>query len=176
MSTPKHISDDAELAKNYIIGSSMSDEYKRIYIRLINISTLATNGITPEEKIQKMTECIQLLAITQGMYLSDIDQKIQTAIDNSNKSQCNNCKAMKYANEIEKADHEKKLLDDYLESLGIKKGENQAEVKKTNEMTWQDIIKQILLKPYIYVVLCLISISPHGVEILKTIMQFIDKQ
>ena len=82
---------------------------------------------------------------------------------------------MKYANEIEKSDHEKKLLDDYLESLGIKKGENQAEVKKTNEMTWQDIIKQILLKPYIYVVLCLISISPHGVEILKIIMQFIDK-
>lgn len=175
MSTPKHISDDAELAKDYIVRSSMSDEYKRIYLRLINISTLATNGITPEEKIQKMTECIQLLAITQGMYLSNIDQKIQTAIDNSNKSQCNNCKAMKHAIEIEKSDHDKKLLDDYLESLGIKKGENQQDAKKTNEMTWQDVIKQILLKPYIYVVLCLISISPYGVEILKTIMQFTNK-
>lgn len=176
MSTPKHITDDAELAKNYIVRSSMSDEYKRIYLRLINVSTLATNGITPEEKIQKMTECIQLLAITQGMYLSNIDQKIQTAIDNSNKSQCISCKAMKHANEVEKADHDKKLLDEYLESLGIKKGEKTTlEDKEPVEMSWQDVIKQILLKPYLYVVLCLISISPYGVEIVKTIMQFFNK-
>jgi hypothetical protein len=51
MSTPKNILDDAELAKDYIVRSSMTDEYKRIYLRLINTSTLATNGISQEEKI-----------------------------------------------------------------------------------------------------------------------------
>lgn len=84
MPMSKSITDDAELAKSYITNSNLSDEYKRVYLKLISISTIATNGITPEEKIQKITECIQLLAITQGMYLANIDKKIQTAIDNAN--------------------------------------------------------------------------------------------
>jgi hypothetical protein len=58
MATTKVIFDDAELAKSYITNSKLSDEYKRLYLRLINLSTLATNGISPEEKIQRMTECI----------------------------------------------------------------------------------------------------------------------
>ena len=84
MPMSKSIIDDAELAKSYITNSNLSDEYKRVYLKLISISTIATNGITPEEKIQKMTECIQLLAVTQGMYLANIDKKIETAIDNAN--------------------------------------------------------------------------------------------
>ena len=68
MATTKEALDDAELVKSYITNSELSDDYKRTYLRLINISTLATNGISVDEKIQKMTECIQLLAVTQGMY------------------------------------------------------------------------------------------------------------
>lgn len=173
MSTPKNILDDAELAKDYIVRSSMTDEYKRIYLRLINTSTLATNGISQEEKIQKMTECIQMLAITQGMYLSNIDQKIQNAIDNSNKSQCRNCKAMKHADDIEKAEQEKELFDKYVESLGIKTDDVETKTfDQLNNMSWQNVLKQILLKPYVYVVLCLVSISPHGVDIIKTLINF----
>lgn len=58
MATTKDMLDDAELAKSYITNSSMSDDYKKTYIKLINLTTLATNGISPEEKIQKMTEAI----------------------------------------------------------------------------------------------------------------------
>ena len=54
----QEIINSAELAKTYITNSELSDDYKKTYLRLINISTLATNGITVEEKIQKMTECI----------------------------------------------------------------------------------------------------------------------
>lgn len=44
--------DDAELAKNYVLNnSSLSDDYKRLYLKLIKISTTATNGISTEEKI-----------------------------------------------------------------------------------------------------------------------------
>ena len=59
MSTQKiTLDDDVELTKNYVTNSTMSDEYKKLYLRLINISTIAINGISSEEKIQKMTECI----------------------------------------------------------------------------------------------------------------------
>jgi hypothetical protein len=184
MSTPQNILDDAELAKDYILRSTMSNEYKRVYTRLINISTLATNGITPEEKIQKMTECIQLLAITQGMYLSNIDQKIDKAIENANISQCHNCKAMKHANDVEDEQNKKDLINEYLKSsnITITDGINNigntntsTNITKASDMSWQSILKELLLKPYIYVVLCLISVSPHGVDIIKTILHFFDK-
>lgn len=147
----------------------MSDDYKKVYLRLINTSTLATNGISPDEKIQKMTECIQLLAITQGMYLANIDKKIQQAIDVSNKKQCESCKAMKHANDIEKEQREKELIENYITTSGIKIDNN---VKDTVDMSWQTVIKEILLKPYVYVVFCLITISPYGVDILKTLLNF----
>ena len=54
----QEIVDDAELAKSYITSSSMSDDYKKAYIKLLNITTMATNGLSPEDKIQKMTEAI----------------------------------------------------------------------------------------------------------------------
>lgn len=101
MATTKDILDDAELAKSYITSSNMSDDYKRTYLKLINITTMATNGISPEEKIQKMTEAIQLLAVTQGMFISNIDTKIEETVAIANKAQCNNCKAMKHAISVE---------------------------------------------------------------------------
>lgn len=195
MSTPQHILDDAELAKNYIIQSNMTDEYKRTYLRLIKVSTMATNGISSEEKIQMMTECISLLAITQGMYLSNIDSKIQNAIAKAsseidtkiekaisaaNSKQCTNCKAMKHANDIEQEEYDMKLLQSYAEKNGININDltsenNNSENTKSNNQSWQDIIKQILLKPYIYVVCCLITVSPYGVDILKALLHFFDK-
>lgn len=195
MSTPQHILDDAELAKNYIIQSNMADEYKRTYLRLIKVSTMATNGISSEEKIQMMTECISLLAITQGMYLSNIDSKIQNAIEKAsseidtkiekaisaaNSKQCTNCKAMKHANDIEQEEYDMKLLQSYAEKNGININDlttenNNSENTKSNNQSWQDVIKQILLKPYIYVVCCLITVSPHGVDILKALLHFFDK-
>lgn len=51
MATTKEMLDEAELAKSYVAGSDMSDDSKRTYLRLINITTEATNGISPEQKI-----------------------------------------------------------------------------------------------------------------------------
>lgn len=80
----QEIVDDAELAKSYITSSSMSDDYKKAYIKLLNITTMATNGLSPEDKIQKMTEAIQLLAITQGMYMINIEKTIDDAVQKAN--------------------------------------------------------------------------------------------
>ena len=115
MATTKEALDDAELVKSYITNSGLSDDYKRTYLRLINISTLATNGISVDEKIQKMTECIQLLAVTQGMYLANIDQKIDTAIDRANRKQCQECKAMAHAVDVEHEKHDRQILEQYKE-------------------------------------------------------------
>jgi len=80
MATTKEMLDEAELAKSYITNSDMSDDSKRTYLRLINITTEATNGISPEQKIQKMTEAILLLAASQAKYIVSMDEKIDKAV------------------------------------------------------------------------------------------------
>ena len=170
MATTKAALDDAELVKSYITNSELSDDYKRTYLRLINISTLATNGISVDEKIQTMTECIQLLAVTQGMYLANIDQKIDTAIDRANRKQCQECKAMAHAVDVEQEKHDRQILEQYKEQLGLN---NKAATSV--EKTWSDVFKEVLSKPYIYVIGCLLAISPYGVEIIKIILEFFKK-
>ena len=170
MSTTKEALDDAELAKSYITNSGLSDDYKRTYLRLINISTLATNGISVDEKIQKMTECIQLLAVTQGMYLANIDQKIDVAIDRANRKQCKECKAMAHAVDVEQEKHDRQVLEQYKEQLGLN-----SKAAALAEKTWSDVFKEVLSKPYIYVIGCVLAISPYGVDILKTFFEFFAK-
>ena len=80
MATTKEMLDEAELAKSYITNSDMSDDSKRTYLRLINITTEATNGISPEQKIQKMTEAILLLAASQAKYIVSMDEKIDKVV------------------------------------------------------------------------------------------------
>lgn len=170
MSTQKiTLDDDVELTKNYVTNSTMSDEYKKLYLRLINISTIAINGISSEEKIQKMTECIQLLAITQGMYLSNIDTKIQKAIEQSNSKMCNNCKAIQHVEEAEEEQQQNALLESYLKKHGITNAQDAANASKNEKLAWMDVVKTILTKPYLYVVLSLMMISPYSIEIVKVI-------
>ena len=171
MATTKIILDDAELAKTYVINSNMSDEYKQAYIRLLNISTTATNGITPEQKIQKMTECLQLLAVTQAMYVIDMDKRIQSNIEKITDEKCENCKAVQYVNTLEQEQHDKDLIANYITKSHI---EDTLDTNKSSEdMTWMHVLKTVLTKPYIYVVLSLMMISPYSVEIVKTICQFV---
>ena len=63
MSTTAAILDDTKLAETLVANSNMSNDYKRAYFRLLNTTTLATNGISTDQKIQKMTEAIHSLAV-----------------------------------------------------------------------------------------------------------------
>lgn len=58
MALSQEIYDSTELAKVQVANSDLSDDYKASLLKLLNIAALATNGIKPEEKIQKMTEAI----------------------------------------------------------------------------------------------------------------------
>jgi hypothetical protein len=46
MSTEKDMINESELAKSYIVGSNMTEDQKRTYLRLISIATESTNGIS----------------------------------------------------------------------------------------------------------------------------------
>ena len=160
------IVDDAELAKSYITSSSMSDDYKKAYIKLLNITTMATNGLSPEDKIQKMTEAIQLLAITQGMYMVNIEKTIDDAVQKANQKQCASCKAMKHAMEVEEEEKNRKLIEDWKAANGIVDKKDEEAVDG-----WIVFLKKLLLKPYVYVVASILAISPYGLEIIRMIMQ-----
>jgi len=76
----------AKIAESYVLNSEdLDDDYKNTLLTLLATSTLATNGITPEQKIQKMTECIQDLAISQVGMMKHLKDVIVTSISESTK-------------------------------------------------------------------------------------------
>ena len=102
----KEVLEETEFAKSHLMNSSLDDRCKKSLLRLLNTATLATNGISTEEKIQKITEAIQGLVLSQITFLDAVDKKIQIA----NKEQCKNCKAMSHANDVEREEAKKKLI------------------------------------------------------------------
>ena len=162
MALSKEIEEEVEFAKNHLMSSSLDDRCKKSLLRLLNTATLATNGLSVEEKIQKITEAIFGLVLSQLTFLDTVDKKIE----NANKAQCVSCKAMKHANDVEEEEKNKKLIEDWKTANGI--------VDKKDEEAedgWTGFLKQLLLKPYVYVVASILAISPYGIEIIRMIMQ-----
>ena len=178
MALSQEIQDESDLAKSYVANSDLDDDYKKTLLRLIHISTLTTNGISPEEKIQKMTEAIHLLAISQVTFITKIDEKIEKSIQNANIKQCSRCKAMKHANDVEEEEKWKEKLSEYKQKMGITDDNDSKNTQKTDETSIQtdismlDTIKQICLKPYVWIFGSVLVFSPYGMEILKTLIQF----
>jgi len=44
--------------------------------------------------------------------------------------------------------------------------------QQQENFSWQNVLKNILMKPYVYVVAYLLIISPYGTNILKIVSQF----
>lgn len=183
MSAPSPLVANAEIAKNYVRNSNLPDDYKQIYVELLNMSTAATNGFSSEQKIQKMTESIQMLAVTQGMYISSIDAKIEDAIAKANTKQCVDCQAMKHAKQVEQEKHDRELIEEYLRKIGQKPAHaaakpncsTQAQAQAGQKLEWMDVLKSILMKPYAYIVLCVMFVSPYSVDVVKTLCTFFSK-
>lgn len=115
MALSQEIYDTTELAKVQVANSDMSDDYKTTLLKLLNTAALATNGISAEEKIQKMTEAIQMLAVSQIAFITHIDERIVEI----NKKQCAECKAMKMATAAEEEEKNKKIIEQYKKAHGI---------------------------------------------------------
>ena len=162
MALSKEIEEEVEFAKNNLMSSSLDDRCKKSLLRLLNTATLATNGLSVEEKIQKITEAIFGLVISQLTFLDTVDKNIE----NANKAQCIDCKAMKHATEVEEEEKNRKLIEEWKAANGI--------VDKKDEEAedgWTRFLKQLLLKPYVYVVASILAISPYSIDIIRMIMQ-----
>ena len=163
MALSKEIEEEVEFAKNHLMSSSLDDRCKKSLLRLLNTATLATNGLSVEEKIQKITESIHGLILSQITFLDTVDKKIDTA----NKAQCVSCKAMRHANEVEEEKEHQKIIEQWKEANGI----TDKNADDDSADSWASVIRKILLKPYPYVVLGVLVISPYGVDIVKMFLE-----
>lgn len=164
----KEIIEEAEFAKNHVMNSSLDERCKKSLLRLLNTATMATNGISTEEKIQKITEAIQGLVLSQITFLDTVDKKIATA----NKAQCNSCKAMAHANFIEAEEQKQKLIDEWKEANGITSTPSSS---ASSDDSWSDVVKKLILKPWSWILATVLIISPYGVEIIKMLLDFFGK-
>lgn len=64
MSLSKEIAEDTEFAKNHLMQSSLDEKCKKQILRLLSVASEATNGISLEEKVQKITEAIYGMVIS----------------------------------------------------------------------------------------------------------------
>ena len=51
MAISKEIEEETEFAKNHLMQSSLDEKCKKSLLRLLNLSAMATNGLSIEEKI-----------------------------------------------------------------------------------------------------------------------------
>lgn len=169
MALSKDIIEETEFAKSQVLNSDLEQGWKKSILRLLHTATEATNGISLDEKIQKITEAIHGLVLSQINFISAIDKKMETAIEN----RCNTCKAFKHANDIEYEKQKAEIIQSWKEANGIKddkKQENSAE-----DQTWTNVLKTILVKPAAWIFLSILVLSPYGVDIVKTILEFCGK-
>ena len=76
---------------------------------------------------------------------------------------------MKHANDVEEEEKNRKLIEDWKAANGIV--DKKAEEAEEAADGWTVFLKQLLLKPYVYVVASILAISPYGIEIIRMIMQ-----
>ena len=76
MSIKANILTDAELAKTTVVSSLLDEDVKKSLINFITHSAMSTNGISTEQKIQNLTECMAAFASAIGMYMSKADERL----------------------------------------------------------------------------------------------------
>lgn len=169
MALPKELVEDTHFAMDKVMHStSLDDQSKKQLHRLLKDSTEATNGISTEEKIQKVTESILRMVLSQVTFLDAIDKKIETA----NKKQCQDCKAMKLANEVEERKKQEDIINAYKEAHGIK---DSADAPDPSTMTLYGVVKTVLAKPWAWIFGAVLVFSPYGAQIVKSILDFYSK-
>lgn len=162
MSMDTDLLSDLELAKTYIVNSKESDQYKRSMLRILNASALATNGLSPEEKIQKMSETLFSLVISQVMFSTKIDDRIDQRIKAYNKEtydreHCGKC-------DVDSRNKNYDCVDD-----------DSSKYNQPNHITVITIIRELIGNPFTWLFLSVAIFSPFLSEIIKQILSFFSK-
>lgn len=158
------ILEEAELAKSHLMGSNLDDRCKKSLMRLLNISTMATNGLSVEEKIQKITEAIHGLVLSQITFLDSVDKKIAKA----NAEKCKDCKAMRHADDMEAREEREEIIKQWKQANGIS---DEPAREDPAQDGWIGFFKKLVTQPAMWVFLTFLAISPYGVDIVKAILE-----
>ena len=170
MALSKEIIEESEFAKTQLMSSSLDERCKKQMLHLLNISMTATNGISVEEKIQKITEAIYGLVISQFTFLDSVDKKIAAA----NREQCKACKAMKHADDVELQKQKDQLIEEWKKANGYDTPTTCIEKSSedSSELSWSGVIKKFLTQPGIWILGIVMTISPYGVDIVRALLEF----
>ena len=176
-----NILSEAELAKTTVLNSPLDADTKRNLVTLITNSATATNGITPEEKIQSLTECMASLASALAMYMSKSDIRIEQL-------------ELKFKEEhpagqlerLQKREHELYEVEEYRNMSGILpnikvSGECITDILKGTKKyideridedsdKFIDKLFKLLEKPYVWLFGTVAVCSPFAVDILNAIL------
>lgn len=176
-----NILSEAELAKTTVLNSPLDADTKRNLVTLISKSAMATNGITPEEKIQSLTECMASLASALAMYMSNADGRIEK-LENLYKEEHPTGKL----EQLKKREHELYEVEEYRNMSGILpnikiSGECISDILKGTKKYIDDRIEdsndkfvdklfKLLEKPYVWLFGIAAVCSPFAVDILNAIL------
>lgn len=175
MSTSIEMQNQSELAKAQVLKSDfMSDDMKKNLLGVISIAAEATNGLSPEEKIQKMTESVFGLAINEVYFFEQINRNIVETIRETNVEQCSKCKAMAHVLQVEKEEEIKRHIDEYKKKAGIKDDGTKVS-SGGDDQTWKQFVMAVLQKPYFWIFASILVFSPHGAQMLDTVLKFVGK-
>ena len=174
MALSEEVIENTEFAKDEVMNSDLDQKLKKQLYHLLEVSAAATNGISTEEKIQKITESIHGLVLLQLSFINAVDKKIEQ----SNSEKCQSCKAMKYVVEKENQSAHAQMIKKWAEENGFdpeQLEDDDDDKKDKDEISWQTVIKNILMSPGIWVLGIVMTISPYGVDIVKAILEFCSK-
>lgn len=191
MSMKESIASEAELAKSTVLNSTIDDDTKRNLVLLISKAAYATNGITPEEKIQYMTECMSSLASVLALYISktssqiiSLEQRFDNEYPDSELEKIQKFEHM--LSEVEQfrntngvvpnirinGENFKDLIDKnskYIVSKMLNANDNDKNLKGNKLLVWS--IVNILKKPYFWIFASVAVCSPFIVDIINAILR-----
>lgn len=178
-------------------ANDLDKDYKNQLSEMIALTSMATNGISQDEKIQKMTEAMHSLTISQIDFMTTINTKLknsleesskklenlitttqqtlQAAIENATLAHCKTCKAMEHAEEIEREKEYTKLIQE----MGLSPKDSTTPTDKTADnstselSSWSECLRKtlskVLVQPWIWIFFAVVSISPYGVNIINAV-------
>ena len=181
------IAAEAEIAKVRIANSKVDDDTKRNFIELINTSEMATNGITQEQKVQALTECMARLSFSLATFLDRTESRISNIEDLQARE--HPADRMKYIKskeeelaEIEAYRNSHNIIPNITidgknvltETIHIKKKD---ETKQDADSQYRTIDKilDILKMPMIWVFASVAACSPHAADVINAIISIWSK-
>ena len=160
-----NIASEAEMAKTSVLNSPLDNDTKRHLIALISKAAMATNGITPEQKIQYLTECMANLAPALATFMSSTNKSIENIEVRYKKDHPED-----RLDRIKNFERQLEEAEKYREIHGIK-----SEKKEDDKDGFIDKIFNVLSKPYAWIFGSIAVCSPYALDLFNAIIAHFGK-